>query len=238
MLVSTKAIVLGTIKYGDSSLVAKMFLPEHGLVSFMIQGVYRKRSRSPASLLQPCSIIESVCYIRENKGLHRINEMKAAFPLPNIRSQVVKSCMVLFSAEILQWVLRPMEADPALYFWLEKEIVLLDDKETVSPEWPHRFLLSLSRQLGFAPYYHGEGKYFNMKAGVFEQEKNLGRLSMSLEESLLLKHLLREDYTRNSTRELRNNLLDQLVLYVRLHTGLQQNLKSLEILREVFHTSS
>ena len=46
----TKAIVLQTIKYGDSSLVVKMLTEESGLQSYMVKGVYGKKSKMKAAL--------------------------------------------------------------------------------------------------------------------------------------------------------------------------------------------
>ena len=40
--IKTRAIVLQSIKYGDSSLVVKMFTEEEGLQSFMVKGVFGK----------------------------------------------------------------------------------------------------------------------------------------------------------------------------------------------------
>ena len=41
----TKAIVLQTIKYGDSSLIVKMLTKESGVQSYMVKGVFGKKSK-------------------------------------------------------------------------------------------------------------------------------------------------------------------------------------------------
>ena len=50
--IKTRAIVLQSIKYGDSSLVVKMFTEEEGLQSFMVKGVFgKKKYLSPLDAL-------------------------------------------------------------------------------------------------------------------------------------------------------------------------------------------
>ena len=44
----TKAIVLQSIKYGDSSLVVKMLTEELGIQSYMVKGVFGKKSKMKA----------------------------------------------------------------------------------------------------------------------------------------------------------------------------------------------
>ena len=40
---NTKAIVISSIKYGDTSLIAKLYTREHGLISFMLRGILKSK---------------------------------------------------------------------------------------------------------------------------------------------------------------------------------------------------
>ena len=58
----TKAIVLQTIKYGDSSLIVKMLTKESGVQSYMVKGVFGKKSKMKAALFQNMTVLNNVMY--------------------------------------------------------------------------------------------------------------------------------------------------------------------------------
>jgi len=54
MLVRTNAIVISTVKYGDSSLITRCYCKELGLKSFMLKGILTsKKGGLKKSLFQP-----------------------------------------------------------------------------------------------------------------------------------------------------------------------------------------
>ena len=62
----TKAIVLQTIKYGDSSLIVKMLTKESGIQSYMVKGVFGKKSKMKAALFQNMTLLEIVADSGDN----------------------------------------------------------------------------------------------------------------------------------------------------------------------------
>lgn len=61
MLVSTKAIVLSAVKYGDSSLIVKCFTELSGVKSYLVKGVLSaKRGKIKPAYFQPLSQLEVV----------------------------------------------------------------------------------------------------------------------------------------------------------------------------------
>ena len=54
MLIETDAIVLSTLKYGDSSLIARCYCKELGLKSFLLKGILSsKKAGLKKSLFNP-----------------------------------------------------------------------------------------------------------------------------------------------------------------------------------------
>ena len=83
MLIKTNAIVLSTLKYGDSSLIARCYCKELGLKSFMLKSILSsKKGQLKKSLFQPLNIITLITQVKnENKdGLHFIKEARICFP--------------------------------------------------------------------------------------------------------------------------------------------------------------
>ena len=52
MIISTNAIVLKTIRYGDSSIISRLFTENHGKVSIIAKGAWRPKKTS-GMILEP-----------------------------------------------------------------------------------------------------------------------------------------------------------------------------------------
>ncbi len=76
----TKGIVLKTVKYGETSLIATLYTELFGIQSYLVSGVRTSTRKGPgkANLFQPAAILDLVVYHNELKHLQRIREMKWA----------------------------------------------------------------------------------------------------------------------------------------------------------------
>jgi len=45
-IISTEAIVISTIKYSDTSLIARLYTKELGLVSYLLKGILNQKKES------------------------------------------------------------------------------------------------------------------------------------------------------------------------------------------------
>ena len=71
----TKGLVLNYIKYGDSSIICKIFTDSFGLQSYIINGIRNSKSKNIA-LYQPLNILNMVVYHKKSSGIQRIKEAK------------------------------------------------------------------------------------------------------------------------------------------------------------------
>lgn len=234
MLVSGRGVVLSSVKYGDSSVICRIFTRQHGLTAFLIQGVYRKKARISYSYLQPFSLLDMVYYYKENRQLQKVKEVKAHPALNNLQTNVVKTSVALFAVEALGNVLGDNEHDEDMFQWLQSFVLELDAAENVHPLLPHQFLLQLTMRLGFLPA-NGPGEYFNISEGGFYRSPESEGRFMPLEESKLLKQLLEGSAALQvPSATTRHRLLDQLMLYFEKHSSAFRPLKSLKVLHDVF----
>ena len=132
MLIKTNAIVLSTLKYGDSSLIARCYCKELGLKSFMLKSILSsKKGQLKKSLFQPLNIITLITQVKnENKdGLHFIKEARICFPLIKIPSDIKKNTVALFLSELMGRVITEEGApNQMLYHFIEKNIIFLEQK--------------------------------------------------------------------------------------------------------------
>ncbi|MBR4176526.1 MAG: recombination protein O N-terminal domain-containing protein, partial [Bacteroidales bacterium] len=76
MILTTQGLVLHTTKYGETSIIAKVFTRELGLCSYIIKGIRSSSGRTKQNLMQPLSHLEMTVYNNPKKQLQYIKEMR------------------------------------------------------------------------------------------------------------------------------------------------------------------
>src|SRR5438045_5355691 len=99
----TKGIVLRTVKYGETSIIAAMYTELFGLQSYLINGVRTSSRKGPgkASLFQPGAMLDLIVYHNDLKNLQRIKEFKWGYLYKHIFSNILKNAVALFMVELL-----------------------------------------------------------------------------------------------------------------------------------------
>ena len=118
MLKRTRGIVLGHIKYKESSIIVKVFTEEFGSSSFIVNGVRSSKSKGKAALYQPLTLLDLVIYYKESKELMRISEAKMASSFSEIPFDPVKRTIGMFLTEFLSKTLREEQANRSLFEFL------------------------------------------------------------------------------------------------------------------------
>ena len=239
MLERTSGIVISTVKYGESSLIVKIYTQKYGVLSFIASGIHNKSSNTRASLFQMLSLLELVYYHKENRDLHRLKELKASPPIINIQCSIVRSSIGVFMAEVLNKVLQQHEKDEELFQFIRNQVLLLNNSEIKMSFFPHFFLLGLSYKLGFGPSLDEDAKYFSLQEGVFTNilQPN-GKTVAYFDESFYLKQMLKSSIADELPIPIvnKNKILDLLIAYFGYHLPFFGNIKSVEIIKEVFYS--
>ena len=104
MLVETNAIVISTVKYGDSSLITRCYCKELGLKSFMLKGILTtKKGGLKNSLFQPLNLINISTQIKNqsNQKLNFIREGSLKVHFKEIPLKIKKNAIALFISEVI-----------------------------------------------------------------------------------------------------------------------------------------
>ncbi|GAA4803532.1 DNA repair protein RecO [Litoribaculum gwangyangense] len=239
MLITTNAIVLSKLKYGDSDLIVKCYTQQLGVISFLLRGVLKsKKGHSKTAYFQLLSQLQLIVLFKENRSLQTIKEAKIAHIYTSLHTHVLKSSIVMFLSEVLSNILKEEEQNEELYSYLESTLLWLDSQSEYS-NFHLLFLLKLTKYIGFYPdESHIEYSYFSLNEGKFE-EKPTSKHSISGENLTLLKHLLGTkfdglSYVKISSKQ-RQVFLSMMLLYFELHLGSFKIPKSLKIFNQVFN---
>jgi len=235
---STKAIVVSAIKYGDTSLIVKMYTQEKGLCSYMIKGVLKsKKGKLKAAYFQPLTLLNIVTSHQEKRNLQSIRDAQVSYLYQTLHTDTIKQCIVLFLSEVLSSSIQEEEANELLFDYLENSFLWLDSHENCS-NFHLLFLLNLTKFLGFYPDTNEQQKNgFHLREGIFTDEVHDKEI-MTGEEVFQLKKLLGINFDAiesvNFSKTQRQILLQMLIRYFELHLDGFRNPKSLGVLEAVF----
>jgi DNA repair protein RecO (recombination protein O) len=242
MLVKTNAIVISTLKYGDSSLITRCYCKELGLKSFMLKGILTsKKGGLKKSLFQPLNLINISTQIKNqsNQKLNFIREGSLKVHFKEIPLKIKKNAIALFISEVISRVIYE-EGNPniSLYSFLEDSIMRLE-KDEFSPVFHLKFLTLLSDQLGFYPNLMCQEKeFFDIESGCFCENSN-SKYAVGGETVRVFKELLVINFDDivqiKISNTLRIKVLDFLIDYFNIHLPRFGKIKSIAVLHEIFH---
>lgn len=238
MVVATKAIVFSAIKYSEADLIVSCFTEIAGIKSYLLRHILKsKKGKLKASYFQPLTQLELIADHKNKGTLEYIKEAKVAFPYQSLHTDIIKSGLVMFLAEMLKNSIREEEANPELFTFLEYSLQWLDENDEVA-NFHIFFLMQLSLYLGFFPdATNFEEKYFNILEGNF-QAKNTSNYCMEgtqIENFKLFFGLTFNTLeTVKLTKKERKDLLELILAYYSFHVQGYQKPKSLEVLNQLF----
>ncbi len=238
MQVTTKAIVLTSLKYGDTSLIVKVFTASDGLKSYLLKGVLAsKKGKLKAAYFQPLTQLEIVA-VHKNKGtLERIREVKVSYHYQTLHTDIAKNAITMFLAEMLGNSIGEEERNEELFEFLEASLQWLDTHDEIS-NFHLYFLLSLTKYFGFYPDVKNiDAACFDLVEGEFTNTPSLNPILTGENLNyfkLVLGINFDEVHTIKMNKANRQELLQSLVLYFELHLQGFRKPKSLAILNEVF----
>ena len=225
MLTKTQAIVLHSLKYGETRLIVDMFTRSQGRQSFIVSIPKSVKGKIKKQLFQPLTLLEIEYDLRPKLQLQKLSDVRLASPFSSIPFDPNKLSISLFIAEFLYYALRSEQRNEPLFDYIVNSIQWLDAQTNRFANFHLVFLMRLSRFLGFYPNldHYQAGDYFDLRESVFLPVPPVHRdfLHPTM-------HLFRMSHQE------RNRLLEISLIYYRLHLPDFPELKSVSVLQELY----
>lgn len=237
MIVSTKAIVIHSLKFGDTSLIVKLYTQTDGIKSYLIKGAFSNKSKFKAAYFQPLTLLD-IEASHNNKGtLNSLKEVRVHYHYQTIPTNIVKQTILIFLAEILNSSLVEDGNQETLFEYLITALTWLDTHDKTS-NFHLLFLLNLSKYLGFYPETKMNGaNYFDLSEGKFSNNLTVGEV-INNDDLKLFKSLLGTNFDSidelKLNSQIRQQLLNILIHYYEIHISGFKKPKSLPILKSIF----
>lgn len=235
----SQGFVLQSIRYGDTSLIVKIFTLENGLQTFMVKGVRGKTSKNRAAFFQPMTFLQ---FVQNNKsvkdGIGYIKDVELSYFYRTATTNLYKSAILIYLSDLLSHTLTQQERNETLYHFVFHSVEWLDLVETGYANFPLYFTLELSRFLGFYPQSnYREHALFDMMEGQFVMTPPIHPYYLDESNSRCLSCMLNLGINELSSVPMtgvqRNALIDGILTFMRLHAPVLKSLQSHEVLKEV-----
>lgn len=239
MLFKTEGIVLGTHSYSDTYSITHLFTRDFGRVSYLLPLSRGKKTKIRSSLFFPLSVLHLEVEHMPLRDVQRLKEVERQFPLYELCTHMTKVSMAFFLSEFLSFVLRESDNNELTFDYLKNSIETLEAAEKGLANFHLALMMGLTRFLGIYPNteYDIEHNYFDLQHGEFVVNEPMHAYYLNRKESTYLRDLDRINYCNmhlfKLSRNNRNEIVDQLLDYYRLHVYNFPPLKSLEVLREL-----
>lgn len=229
-----KAVVLRSLSHSESSIIVNA-VGEHGdSLGLIAKGIKKSKRMQPVSISRPLSLLEIEYYPAKKGSLHLLKNYSDLFPAINMDHRPEVICFRQFAAEmLLRFASQHQEGSEVFKIgvWAMEQLTLSTDLV----EYPINFSSSVISVLGLQPDWHSfsEGDCLDFANGCFKKElKNQPQLQAA---SFGFWKILSN---KSSERALKNGkerwaTLNLMLEYLSYHQPGFQNLKSLDIIREI-----
>jgi DNA repair protein RecO (recombination protein O) len=221
MIFKTRGIVFRFTKFRETSIIVTIFTEMFGLQSYIVNGVRSKSAKNKIALYQPLTLLNLVVYHRENANIERIKEISCLHPYRSLTADVRKSTLAIFINELLNKTVKDESHVGELFRFISESLIMLDTLEEGYENFHLIFMLKLSRFLGF---------------GAYNVNEVIGGKIADRETEKALEAVLSADYTSSLriSNMHRRNVLDLLLKFYHEHMESLGEIKSIQVLREVF----
>ncbi|OGU14594.1 MAG: DNA repair protein RecO [Ignavibacteria bacterium GWB2_35_12] len=171
MIINTEAIILKSIKYGDSSKILSIFTRDFGRLSVIAKGARQTKSKFGAAL-EPMSVSNLCFYKKANRDLHTLSSADSVINFNNIQNSLENmACAMMILESVLQTLVEN-EMNINLFELLKSSLIELN-KTTGNPFSIFTlFQIELAHNLGFSMKfdYNYENLMIKSKSFIFSLE--------------------------------------------------------------------
>ena len=235
-----QGVVLNTIKYSDKHNIVHIYTRQRGLMSFAVPQGKTAAARQRNAMLMPLSLIDAEARIMPGRDLSTLRDTRRNAPLSVIYADPIKNAIAMYMCELLTHAIQEQEQNEVLYDYIEQCVMILESATLGVANFHICFTYHLGILLGIQPdtgTWH-EGWWFDMQEGVFRPTPSGGSHWLRPDEARVIWLLSRMTFANMHRfrfgRQQRNQVLDVMLTYYRLHHSTLGTLRSPEVLKQLF----
>lgn len=126
MLVDSRAVVLRTIPFRESSLIVTLLTEKHGKTALMARGARRNKNRF-GGLLQPGALLECSYYYKPTREVQNLSKVAQMQPTWRIMEDLPRMAICMATLETTEQLCHEHEPMPAVFNFLIKLLTWLHE---------------------------------------------------------------------------------------------------------------
>ena len=178
MIVKSEAIILRTVNYSESSLIATAFTRQHGKIGLIAKGA-RKPKNKFAAFLEPGQILETVYHYKGSRSVQTLSDLSYREKLHTLRTDIEKMALVVITMEFCNQVLHDNEVNEPVFDFLMKLLPWIDHQNDVPGLMFPYIQIRMAKHLGIGLQILEEpngrnGGYINIESGTISESADDG----------------------------------------------------------------
>lgn len=238
MHVTTEGIILQNIKYGDKKVILKVFTKRYGLVTLNAIPSKSPNSKIKTAGILPLQHVEISFSLKQNREVQQLTEANLIYVFNDVSRNYYKLAVAQFLNEVFIKCIKEQSPNEELFDFIVSSYKWFNESSEGFNNFHICVLFELSKYLGFEPHnnYDKENIYFDTREGKYTTisisfplgfDKAQSRDFLKIFDANLLSQPL--------NRAERNVLLECLLAYYKMHVAGFNELKSYEVLKELFN---
>lgn len=232
-----QGIILKTVPYSETQKIIRVYTKEKGYLSMVSPSAVFKRKTKAVHLLQ----ISEIEFFENEKGdLHKLCQISPIINLPELYFDIFKMNILLLWGEILNLILKNEGKNEELFDYLTHSIEYLNSTHNDIGNFNLYFLYRLAGFIGFRINTSSwqDNYVFNINDGSFYPSDPSTPYISGPNTAKIIYRLctcpLSEIKAIPLNRQSRNILLDVILLFYSIQLNINFNIKSIQVIREVF----
>ena len=221
-------------------MIVDMFTRAHGRMSFVVSIPKSSKSKLRKQFFQPLSMLSLEYDYRPKVQLQKIRNVALFHPYSSLPFDIDKLTVGMFISEFLYHSLYGEQQNEQMFDYISDSLMWFDSSPSPTANFHLVFMMRLSLFLGFYPNLDDfvPGCVFDLRSGSFSSVAPLYSDYLLPDEASQMSLMMRMNYSTmhlfKFTRAQRNRLLDVIVQYYRLHIPGFPEMKSLDVLRNIY----
>jgi len=150
MISTTDAIVLKTMKFRESSVIATLLTRDHGKMSILAKGI-RKRPRGGGSALEPMNFVRAVIYRKPGRELQLMTQFDQARVFKGLSEDLKRMAVGMAAVELTNLATAPEEPHPEVFNLIIETLEGLSSATRSHENALYYFEVQMLGLLGFRP---------------------------------------------------------------------------------------
>jgi len=218
MISTSKAIIIRSIDYQDSSKIVTALSQIHGKISLIAKGVKKPKNRL-AGVIEVGNILEVTYYYKASRNIQTLSEASIIYQSLNFRKDFNRASILYSSLELLSQLVHENEENNHTFAFAFNFIKWLGEIENVQPSIFGYVQIRLAQiaGIGLIDDLHdsNETVYLNISSGTLASQPD-SELAYKLthKQALFLRMALKSRNTEIFNIDLKNSELKQLIYHL------------------------